>query len=507
MKKQIDETKRILIVPAAFAAVCAVIGLYYLVTKNYSCLYLLPLIMMIACACYSLRDVAGNSFFLCFLVCFFTFLLGRRTIYRMTGYDSTDFRPNIESRTDLIMMIGLFGLLCGYVLLDFLTRKRVRKQPGKFGVTPRKAAQIRTISKFLFYCAFPFWLCTMLDVALFVLRNGYAQYYLSYSSGVPAPIRLVGQAAPMFFFVFLGMMPRKREAALPILLYLVYAVASLATGRRLTLITSLVIIFAYCLLRNKTPRRKEKKEIWISPKILIGLCVLVPLLLMVMYLFEYIRGDAAVGNAGDNNPLLGFFIRQGVSVNVIKFAQAFADRANPQACYSFYSTLKKLSGSFFAELLGMDIPFVFGRQSVEVAVQGTSLAHFVSYHANQETYLAGMGYGSCYLAELFIDFGYFGVWMGNVLYGAIICLLLKRAPQRGHRWLYAIGLFIANSLLVAPRASFDEFFAKLFYVECWAPLGLMLLLAYNEKLNALALNLIDLAYTKLNQLLKKPNHG
>lgn len=498
MKKQIDATKRLVIVPAVFAAVFAVIGVYYLVTKDYSCLYLLPLIMMIACVCYALRDVAGNGFFLCFLACFFTFLLGRRTIYRITGYDSTDFRPNIESSTDFKMMVGLFGLLCGYVLLDILTGRRDKKRPGRFAVSPKKAAQIRRISKLLFYCAFPFWLYTMLDVALFVLRNGYAQYYLSYSSGVPAPIRLLGQTAPMFFFVFLGMMPRKREAGLPILLYLVYAVASLATGRRLTLITSLVIIFAYCLLRNKTPKRKEERETWISKKILIGLCVLVPLLLMAMYLFEYIRGDAAVGNASDNNPLLGFFIRQGVSVNVIKFAQTFADRANPRACYSLYSTLKKLSDSFLVGLLGIDIPFVFGKQSVEVAVQGTSLAHFVSYHANQETYLAGMGYGSCYIAELFIDFGYFGVWLGNVLYGAVICLLLKRAPQRGNRWLYAVGLFIANSLLVAPRASFDEFFAKLFYVECWAPLVLLLLLSYNKKLNDLTMNII-------NRIQRKPN--
>lgn len=498
MKKQINDTKRMLIVPTAFAAVLGIIWLYYLVTKNYSCLYLLPLVMMIACVCYALRDVVSNSFFLCFLACFFTFLLGRRVVYHMTGNNSTDFRPEIESSTDVKMMVGLFGLLCGYVLMDVLVRRRGRRRPGKYAVGPRKAAEIRTISKHLFYCTFPFWLWTMLDVALFVLRNGYAQYYLSYSSGVPTPIRLVGQTAPMFFFVFLGMMPRRREACLPILLYLVYAVASLATGRRLTLLTSLVIIFAYSLLRNRVPRKKGKCEIWISRRILLGLCVLVPLLLMAMYLFEYLRGDAAVGKAGDNNPLLGFFIRQGVSVNVIKYAEAFADQANPRACYSLYSTLKKLSGSLIVELLGIDIPFAFGRQSVEVAIQGTSLAHFVSYHANQESYLAGMGYGSCYIAELFIDFGYPGVWLGNVLYGAVICLLLKWAPRRGHRWFYAVGLFISNSLMVAPRASFDEFFAKLFYVECWVPLALLLLVAYNKKLNALTLNII-------NRIHRKPN--
>lgn len=493
MKKQIDSRKRFLIVLAvltvAFLAARSGFDSYFRTTGEYSSLYLLPAAVMAACVCYALLDVTGNSFFLCFLACFFTFLLGRRVIYRVTGESSSDFSPWVESRTDFKLAVGLFGLLFGYMLLDFLTRKKGGKKPSKFVVRKKKAAEIRAISKLLFYCAFPCWLYTMLDVAFFVLRNGYAEYYVSYSSSVPTLIRLIGTTAPMFFFVFLGMMPRKREALLPIALYLVYAVASLATGRRLTLITSLVIIFAYCLLRNKAPNRKET---WISKKILLGMCVLVPLLLMAMYLFEYIRGAAAVGNASDNHPLWGFFIRQGVSVNVIKYAQAFEEKANPQACYSLYSTLKWFDDSFLAKLLGVDLPYEFGKQTPLVAFRGTSLAHMVSYYANRRSYLAGMGYGSCYIAELYMDFGYWGVWLGNVLYGAVICLLLKRAPQRGYRWVYAIGLFVCNSLFVAPRASFDEFFAKLLYVDCWAPLALLLLLAYNKKLNALTMKLVSI---------------
>lgn len=499
MKKQIVEKKKLFFVFAAFAVVfaAAIMGIYayYQKSGDYSCLYLMPALMMVACVCYAFLDVTENSFFLCFLACFFTFLLGRRVIYRVTGYHDTDFSPWVESRTDIKLVIGLFGLLCGYMITDLLTGRIGKKRPVKNAADENKCAQIRIISKTLFYCTFPFWLYTMLDVAWFVLRNGYAEYYLSYSSHVPTLVRLAGKTAPMFFCVFLAMMPRKKEAFLPILLYLVYAVASLATGRRLTLITSLLIIFAYCLFRNKTPNRTE---VWVSKKIMIGLGVLIPLLLMAMYVFEYIRGDGAVGNVTDNHPFWGFFIRQGVSENVIKYAQAFEKRANPDATYSLYSTLKWLGDSFFAELLGIEVPFVFGKQSPAVAFRGTSLAHWVSYYANRRTYLAGMGYGSCYIAELYLDFGYRGVWLGNILYGAVICLLLKRAPQRGHNWWYAIGLFISSSLFVAPRASFDEFFAKLLYVDFWAPLVLLILLAYNKKLNALTMKILNLIHRKPN---------
>lgn len=499
MKKQIGDKKRLsfvfAVVAVAFAAAIVGIYAYYQKSGDYTCLYLMPALMMVACVCYALSDVTGNSFFLCYLACFFTFLLGRRVIYRVTGYHDTNFSPWIESRTDLKLLVGLFGLLCGYMLLDRLNCRSGKEHPVEDAAAEDKTAQIRMISKTLFYCAFPFWLYTMLDVAWFVLRNGYAEYYLSYSSRVPALVRLAGKTAPMFFCVFLAMMPRKKEAFLPILLYLVYAVASLATGRRLTLITSLLIVFAYCLFRNKAP---DRTEVWVSKKIMIGLGVLIPLLLMAMYVFEYIRGDGAVGNVTDNHPFWGFFIRQGVSENVIKYAQAFEKWSNPDARYSLYSTLKWLSDSFFAELLGIDVPFVFGKQSPAVAFRGTSLAHLVSYYANRRTYLAGMGYGSCYIAELYIDFGYWGVWVGNVLYGAVICLLLKRAPQRGYHWWFATGLFACNSLFVAPRASFDEFFAKLLYVDFWAPLVLLILLAYNKKLNALTMKILNLIHRKPN---------
>ena len=191
--------------------------------------------------------------------------------------------------------------------------------------------------------------------------------------------------------------------------------------------------------------------------------------LMFMYFFEYVRSEHAVGIASEYSPLLGFFVRQGTSINVIKYAELFEERLNPDAYYSLYNTLKWLQDSWIDYLLNLNLNFEFGRQSLETAISGTSLADFVSYNANPTTYLTGMGYGSCYIEELYVDFGYIGVFLGNVIYGILLCVLLKNAVNKGNIWKIAIGLFMIDAIFKAPRATFDAFWGSFLYFNSWGP--------------------------------------
>lgn len=84
-------------------------------------------------------------------------------------------------------------------------------------------------------------------------------------------------------------------------------------------------------------------------KSLIKICILIPILLITMYLFEYVRSGDYVGNASNWSPIVGFFVRQGTSINVIKYTDLFFDRLNPDAHYSLYNTIRWLQNSFFNE--------------------------------------------------------------------------------------------------------------------------------------------------------------
>ena len=101
------------------------------------------------------------------------------------------------------------------------------------------------------------------------------------------------------------------------------------------------------------------------------------------------------------------------------------------------------------------------------ALHGTNLADYVSYKAMPYTYLRGGGWGSCYIAELYADFGYIGVLLGSILYGVLLDGILKGIRLNKSIWSTALGLLIVSSLFKAPRASFDDFLANFLYFYNW----------------------------------------
>ncbi len=444
------------------------ISVYSIIREQYALVILLPVILFLTGLVYCLRSIYDNIFLFCFLLCFFTFLLCGQTINRVYQIYGYNFSDNIELHTDLVLFISLIGVLVGYLITKYTGKEKSISRGTNYNTVYCK--NIKKISKILFFCTYFFWILTLLDTVLFTMQYGYTAYYLSYSSRVPAIIRQIGYMAPMSFFIFLATMPSKKEAKLPIALYMAYSVISLGTGRRIHFMVALIFIFSYMMFRNKV----EPEEIpWVTKKMIVKVLIAIPVLLMAMYMFEYIRSEYSVGSATEYSPLIGFFVRQGTSVNVIKYTELFSDRLNPNALYSFSNTIEWMQNGFLGKLFGFDSMFEFGNQSVQTATAGTYLADFVSYNANPTSYSVGVGYGSCYIEELYVDFGYLGVFIGNIFYGFLLSKLSKTALISRNIWLTAIGFFMVNELFKAPRATFDACFGRLLYFSYWGPLVLI----------------------------------
>lgn len=76
-----------------------------------------------------------------------------------------------------------------------------------------------------------------------------------------------------------------------------------------------------------------------------------------------------------------------------------------------------------------------------------------------DLYFAGRGPGSCYVAELFFDYGYVGVALGSLLYGCIFSQLLEISNDKFFK--RAIIFVSINQLLWATRAGFVDFLSFL----------------------------------------------
>lgn len=425
---------------------------------------------------FSIKHYDDSIYLFSFLLCFFTFLLGGQLITNIIGAYNYTFDENIELHTNICLFISLTGLILGYFFsrnVYFVTKNR---QTKTIDYNSAQIILIRRISKWSFYILYFLWMLILADRVIFVLQHGYTSYYVDYTTRLNVIIRYFGYMAPSAFFLFLATMPAKKEARVSIILYDLYMVASLGTGRRIYIMTGLLIVFAYYCCRNHiNPGDKP----WISKRQMMWIAIIVPLLLAGMYLFEYIRSEYYSGTASAYNPIVGFFVRQGTSINVIKFAESYKSELDPTATYSFYNLTRRLQYSPLNSLFKFD--FVFGRQSVETALHGNRLADFISYKVNKYSYLRGTGWGSCYIAELYTDFGYIGVFIGNFLYGVLLNRILKSTLRGNNVWLTACGFLLVDSLFKAPRAEFDAFLGQFIYFNNWGFILLVFLIVNMRK--------------------------
>ena len=343
-----------------FSLAFSLISIYILAVKDYSVVIILPCMVFLLGMYFCVKNIYNNIFLFSFLICFFTFLLGGQLLDKFINVYGYDFSEDIELHTDLVLLIGLTGLMFGYFLADKTKENRHVFSAVDYNST--YYVNVRTVSKYLFFVSYALWILILLDNILYVVQYGYISYYLSYSSRVPALIRVFGYMAPSAFFLYLATMPAKREAKIVIIMYSFYLLLSLGTGRRIYFMTGILIIFAYMMLRNVV---NPERTPWISKKQLIYIGASIPILLMSMYLFEYIRSEHVVGTASAYSPLLGFFVRQGTSINVIKYTELFEARLDPDAYYSLYNTLKWLQDSWIDHLLNLNLNFEFGRQCLE----------------------------------------------------------------------------------------------------------------------------------------------
>jgi oligosaccharide repeat unit polymerase len=300
---------------------------------------------------------------------------------------------------------------------------------------------------------------------------GYHEAY-TYVSSFPGIVNRMANAQAVFFYVFLASMPEKKKGLLPIAVYLVYSALTLLTGRRIYFTAALLMIFFYFLIRSAS--REEK---WITRRHLIGAAVLAPFLILLLQAVFVMRENKTGEIDGIFGTLKHFLGRQGYTVILIKYVQEFAEKLGRGKFYSFYNTIRFFRTNVITRhFVPQDYGFEYGTYTVETATLGNSLANSVTYLKYPNYFLRGGGTGSCYAAELFLDFGYIGVLAGNFVYGLFFRLL--RFMRKKGTVLTTIALIFMNDMIRTPRYNFDQIMQEARYPSEWILLLLLAALAW-----------------------------
>lgn len=406
---------------------------------------------------YSYKDLGSRGMLFAFGIAFFTFLMGRELLERFFGYQVEDFSEDIIIHTDIVLLISLTTIFIFYIIFKSVNRKKNKKKIEKSqnSADTKYVGAIRSISLRMFYISVVLSIIYTFIVGYYVITGGYFNYYTgdfkNMISGnfIVNILDKVDQMLPIILSCYFATMPGRKSCNKVSIFYMFYLGLTLITGQRSTIVLGILWLFIYYLFR----KIQDKAEKWINRRLLIMAIVAIPVGLIVLSLLTQWREGTEITFNGLFEEIRSFFYQQGVSVNVIKRSYQFENRLRADRLYSMEFLYDGILGVFTNAS-------VFAGNTVEHATNGYSLAHALSYIMLGNKYLAGQGTGTSYIAELFHDFGYVGVILGNILYAYIMSRIMYLNKNR--IFFTTIKLIIIQQLLWSPRGGFTGFISVLF---------------------------------------------
>ena len=297
-----------------FNCLCIVFFLIF----NIDMLFGIAMLLWIDLIVYAVSKFNERSVFFGFLVTFFIFLMGRQML-EIFGLHKieTDFPDSVQKKTEITLLLSLMGLFGGYIISGYIknSKMKIRIKKKQNNEQTLLVPYIRKVSSILFRITYIFAILKVLESAIYVSYAGYLSMYTSFSSNLPYIIQKLAELSPILMFTYLGTLPSKKECQCNIVLYIIYLLSTLATGRRFECIGGLLLLVVYYALRNENT--DNQKERWIDKKtiLIIGIGAL------GIIIVANIIGTSRYGTESyqkTNGYLLDFIYQQGVSINVIK---------------------------------------------------------------------------------------------------------------------------------------------------------------------------------------------
>ncbi|MDU0348858.1 O-antigen polysaccharide polymerase Wzy family protein [Actinomyces sp. MRS3W] len=415
-----------------------------------SLVWTLILLLWLNALLFGVARLSERAIFVAFLVAFFFLLLGREITVDFFHYEVIQAPPAQTRHLQLCLTLSLLGLLAGaLVASSWRARRRLLAEPTEARLSPRLFAD-PSIVRCIYWVVLVLSLISVALRARYVLANGYLSYYTEFSdledsSGSMYGLRRIEIMLPMVLAIYLGVFPPRRQVTAASAGWAVYLVLSLLTGQRSTFVGGAVMLLAYWIVR----RHQDPPGTWRmrrGGKLVAAIAV--PVVAIALAAVESARGIGAVAaDTANRNPILQMLYGQGVSSSVVRNAYTYADFI-PRDWY----TGEFLHSGVLARLLGYP---VYHGNTLEHALHGGSFTHAYGYTLLGPQYFSGRGSGSSFIAELFYDYGYAGVFLGGMIYGAICiwgCALKPGQPLRN-----GLRLVIVTTLLWAPRGSATGF--------------------------------------------------
>lgn len=399
--------------------------------------------LLISNIVYSINSLGKRVVFLFFNISFFTFLVGQYFLEMLNGQQWwIGFSNTIMAHTLLSLFISLLFLYMGSVVAESLNKAKKKENEYK----PKKLINyIQKTSKVFFYVTFVIAFIVLLERVIFVQQNGYIALYLDYVSKIPIIFKKTSISYTTFLYIYLATIPLKKDAKPVIILQLVYLGVSVLTGVRGTLVVGLFVLIIYGIFRDVA--FKDYDEKWLGKNEKIVIVAGLPFFLAFLSAYSVIRVGGEIKDFSLVGEFINFFKSQGGSVQVISFCKLYENfLPSTNTSYTFSPIINYFTIGSIAKIFTGLAPLT---DKIDVALYGNNLGATITYLVNPQYYLAGGGMGTQYIAELYADFGYFGLTIFNFIFGALLSIIFSSTYKKW--WLFAIALLMCNAIMDMPR--------------------------------------------------------
>ncbi len=427
---------------------------------------------------FGFAEAKSRFIFLFFHVAIFTFLISRPFILVVEGRYWVWYGKEATRTALMMLFLSLLALRLGAVIGDGVLKRyegieERKKVPEKTGYQKAFRESLAIISLVIFLILIAMSFAEGFERLSFMQGKDYNDFFLSYESSLPGVVLTMSAMAKYAMCIFFATFPRKRAAAAVLFIYLLDALPLFIIGVRNPLVLRVIFLLIYFILRDIMDHREK----WIGKLEKTLIVIGTPLLVAFLGIYSSLRLDKAV-KSGFLGSIRDFFYDQGTSFDTIRSVCTVIPELPSAGGVKNYTfgpfTDYLVHGSIGQKLFGaVDIG---NTNSAVKAIYGSNLAHSSYYVVNKSAYLKGWGKGSSYVLENFVDWGYAGVIIFSLVLGAVLILLLL-LMKKDNTLLRTIAFTALLGIFFSPRAEATDWIVFLVYIQFWALIIVVYLLA------------------------------
>ena len=395
--------------------------------------------------------------------CIFLFLITRVLIPAVQG-EAWWLRYDVYANlfATYAILLSILSISAGVILVEAFSKIVFTKKKKKKNELVHREILLKIVRVILIACMVCFFIREF-DKLLFMRGRVYEEYFSAYSSRVPFFITIPAGCMSIFLCILLALKPSKKESFIWLFIYIISALPMLKIGIRNPFILNCIFAFVYYVLRDSL--EKDSKNKWIGKKEKIIVICAIPVMVISMGAYNYVRAGKSV-DLSVANLVVDFAYKQGTTYDTVLQGYIYENQLpmKEQKNYTFGA----ITDSFFYNSLGKRIfklDDIGEGNCLRQAYNGHTFSHSISYVVLGSDYIAGNGRGSSYIIENYVDWKFPGVIFFSLFLG-IICGSIPLLFRKN--WIIAtICLSVITNIFFTPRAESTAFLTFLVSYKFW----------------------------------------